>query len=198
MSLTPPEWISQWSEVVSGLGSIVLSLLLVILYKRQQEQLSANNKALLDVSSVEWDRDKATIELSNYGNGVATNLSLLTLAYVDNGGHRRYVAKSNHLKRQDKSGEWANTIRPEEEDIEFKGKSRIGKMAPDTWPNDWIPTYFSSFIREMRATGSEEVKYLHVVKGAELSNDVCLTTVAPSTRIVNPQNFEQRSSVEDC
>jgi hypothetical protein len=46
--VAPPQWALQWSEIVVGLGSVVLTILLVVLYKRQQEQLAAQHEAVLE------------------------------------------------------------------------------------------------------------------------------------------------------
>ena len=197
MSLAPPGWVYEWSQIVGALGSVLLSALLVVLYKRQQQQLAADHKALLEVSDVEWDRDTATLCLSNFGNGVATNLSLTTLVYTRSGEHRKYVTKSNHLKRRGKSGTWANTIQPGEDDVVFEGKSRVGEPAPQKYPNDWSSVNFSLFIKQMKVKDVTEVKYLHVVNGAELSGKRCLATVNPMTRSVNPQEFEREHSLEN-
>ncbi|WP_152420498.1 hypothetical protein [Halococcus thailandensis] len=197
MSLVPPEWVLEWSQTIGALGSVFVSLLLAILYKRQQEQLAADNKALLEVSSVEWDRDDATLKMSNFGNGVAADLSLVTLAYVDTGEHRVYSSRRSFLKREDKEGEWANTIRPEEEDIIFHGKSKIGNMAPDGHPRRWYGINFSLFIKQIASRGATEVKFIHIIKGSELSKSPCFEVVSPWTQIINPQDFGPSNSLEN-
>ena len=197
MVLSPPEWVFQWSQVVSGLGSIVLTVFLVILYKRQQDQLAADHKALLEVSDVEWDRDEATLKISNFGNGVATKLSIVTLAHVESGEHRSYSSRRHHLKRQDKEGQWANTIQPGEEDVEFVGKSTIGNMTPDSSSRDWYGINFSFFINQMKRKNVEEVKFMHIVRGTELSNSPCFVAVEKGTKSINPQEFGREHSLEN-
>lgn len=196
MSFSPPEWILQWNEIISGLGTVILTIFLVILYKRQQEQMAADHKAVLEVTDFEWNEDEATVYVSNFGNGVAKNLTLTTLAYVDTGKHRRYTRMMNHMKRQDKQGEWSNIITPGEEEIPFKGKSKIGKPAPISWSRNWIGIKFSNFIRHMKKKGAGEVKYLHLVQRVELSNTRCITMLQATTRGLNPQNFDNQHSLD--
>ena len=147
---------------------------------------------------MEWDRDEATLRISNFGNGVARNLSLVTLVHVESGEHRTYSARRHYLKRQDKEGEWANTIRPEEEDIEFVGDSKIGDMTPNrSSSRDWYGIYFSLFINQMKGKNVEDVKFMHIVRGSELSNSPCLVPVERGTKSVNPQEFDRNHSLEN-
>lgn len=197
MSFSPPEWVLQWNEIVTGLGTVVLTIFLVILYKRQQEQMAANHKAVLEVTDFEWDGDEATVYVSNFGNGVAKDLALATLVYVDTGEHRKYTLRLNHMKRQDKQGEWTNVITPGEEEIPLKGKSIVGKLAPISWSNNWIDTNFGDFIIDMSEKGANEVKYLHLVRGVELSNKRCIAMLQATTSGLNPQKFDHHHSLQD-
>lgn len=213
--LAPPQWALQWSEIVVGLGSVVLTILLVVLYKRQQEQLAAQHEAVLEVTGVDWEGDRATVYISNFGNGVAKRLRLTTLVQVDTGDHRYYTIRSNVMERTDKKenipddiqreegntlferGGRPNAIQPEEEDIPFEGKSRVGKPAPIKFKGDWIGRDFSDFIRDMKKEGSTEVKYLHVIVGNQLSNKTVSEQMYLTTRSVNPQDFIRKHSLEN-
>lgn len=178
-----------------GLGTVVLTAFLAILYKRQKEQLAAQHKAILEVTDAEWFEDKAILWISNYGNGVAKDLEFVTLVHSDTGDHRNYASRSNALKRIDKDGEWTNLLQPGEEQIPFEARAKVGKPAPPNFHKDWISIKFSHFIKEAKESGSTQVKYLFVVKGAELSGNMCYDTVYPETRSINPQNFEFRHSL---
>lgn len=191
----PPSWLQQWSEIISGLGSIILTIFLVLLYKRQARQLEAQHEAVLEVTSVEWYGDKAIIWISNFGNGMAKNLRLATLVKSETGEHRDHVAQSNSLKRIDKEGEWTNLIQPGEEEVPFHGTSKIGALAPQKWPGDWLSIKFSTFVRKVSDNGATEVKYVHVVQGTELSGNSCWDRIDQMTRVINPQNFDQKHSL---
>ena len=192
---SPPIWLQQWSNLVAGLGTVILTAFLVILYKRQKEQLAAQHNAILEVSNVEWYGDKAILWVSNFGNGVADNLFLTTLVKSESGEHRTHASRSNGLKRIDKEGEWTNLIQPGEEDIPFQAEAKVGQPAPMTWPKGWVSLKFSAFVRKAKENGSTEVKYLPIVNGTELSGNVCYDTVYPMTRSVNPQEFEFEHSL---
>lgn len=191
----PPWWLQQWSEIIAGLGTVVLTVFLVLLYKRQARQLEAQHEAVLEVTNVEWYGDRAIIWVSNFGNGVAKRLRLTTLVKSDTGEHREYTVQANSLKRIDKEGEWTNLIQPGEEKVPFQGTSKVGKLAPRSWPGDWISLKFSNFIRRARDNDSTEIKYTHVVKGAELSGNSCWDRIDPMTQSVNPQDFRRKHSL---
>jgi hypothetical protein len=177
------------------LGTVVLTVFLVLLYKRQARQLEAQHEAVLEVTSVEWYGDKAIIWVSNFGNGVAKNLNLATLVKSDTGEHREHIVRSNSLKRIDKEGEWTNLIQPGEERVPFYGTSKVGKLAPRNWSGDWISIKFSNFIRTARDNDSTEIKYTHIVQGAELSGNSCWDRIDPMTQSVNPQDFDREHSL---
>jgi hypothetical protein len=191
------QWLQEWNQVIAGLGSLVLSSLLVILYYRQQKQLSMEHRGILDVTDVDWDRNEATLKVSNYGNGVVVNLVLITLAYTKSGEHRNHSWMKPLMKRQDKQGEWANAIQSNEENAPFKGKSKVGNLTPTETPDEWFGTPFSSFIFMMKDKGVEEVKFAHVVMGTDLSGNRCLAVVNPLVRSVNPQDFQRQHSLEN-
>jgi hypothetical protein len=191
----PPSWLQQWSEIIAGLGTVVLTVFLVLLYKRQARQLEAQHEAVLEVTNAEWYGDKAIIWISNFGNGVAKSLNLATLVKSDTGEHCEHIVRSNSLKRIDKEGEWTNLIQPGEEEVPFHGTSKVGKLAPRNWSGDWISIKFSNFIRIARDNDSTEVKYAHVVQGAELSGNSCWDRIDPMTQSVNPQDFDREHSL---
>lgn len=170
MLIGPPDWLLRWSEVIGALGTVTLTVFLVILYKRQQEQLAANHAAILDISDVEWSKDTGTFSISNLGNGAVRHLQLITVMRVDTGAHREHVIMKTFMKRQDKGSELSSVIQPGEEDIPFQGKSKVGILSPAGWSRDWYGQKFSHFIKNLKTEGASEVKYRHIVQRWELSN----------------------------
>ena len=191
------DWLQQWSQTITGLGSVLVSLLLAILYYRQQQELAANHKGLLEVTSADWDRNELTAEISNYGNGTVSNIYLQTLVYIESGEHRRYTIRNHLMKRQDKQGEWANAIQSEEEDIPFEGKSRVGAVKPGTPPEGWYGITFGLFMRQMNAQDVSSVKYVHQIKGFELSGNTCMANVSPMVTEIDAQSFGPDNSIEN-
>lgn len=194
---SPPQWLLQWSEVVAGIGTIVLTALLVLLYKKQQEQLAAQHEAVLEVISVDYDGDEVLVHLSNFGNGVARDIGLVTLVYTDSGEHRKHVLKSNQMKRQDKGGTWTNVIRPGEENIPFRGKAKVGKLAPRSWGKNWVGIPFSAFVKRLKQDDIDEVKFLLVVSANQLSGRQTHALVTDTTRSTDPTQFDHSHSLED-
>ncbi|WP_154019141.1 hypothetical protein [Halococcus agarilyticus] len=190
-------WLQQWSQTITGFGSVLVSLLLVILYYRQQQELAANHKGLLEVTSADWNRNELTAEISNYGNGTVSSIYLQTLVYTESGEHRKYTLRNHLMKRQDKQGEWANAIQSEEEDIPFKGKSKIGTLKPGPPPEGWYGITFGLFMRQMKAQNVGSVKYVHQIKGFELSGNRCLANVSPMITEIDAQNFGPNNSIEN-
>ncbi|WP_144060767.1 hypothetical protein [Salinarchaeum sp. Harcht-Bsk1] len=197
MISTPPSWLQQWSEVIAGIGTVVLTIFLVLLYKRQSSQLEAQHEAVLEVTDVEWYGDNAIIWLSNFGNGVVKDLRLTTLVKSDSGSHRNHALRANALKRIGKGGEWTNIIRPGEEEIPFHGTSQIGKHAHKDWPSDWLTLKFSNYARNEKGRGATELKYTHAVMGSELSGNSSWDRINPMTESINPQDFGADNSLEN-
>jgi hypothetical protein len=185
----------HWSELIAGIGSVVLTGFLVILYKRQQRQLAAQHEAILEVTDVEWYGDKGIFWISNYGNGVAKNLSLSTLVKSNAGDHRTHSVRSNALKRIGKEGEWTNLIEPGEERVPFYGTSKVGQVPPPNWHNKWASCKFSKFVQKAKENNATEVKFCHVVEGAALSGVGCWDRVDPVNQSFDPQDFDYKNSL---
>jgi hypothetical protein len=130
----PPTWLQQWSEIFAGLGTVILTVFLVLLYKRQSRQLEARHEPLLEVTDIEWYGDNAIIWISNFGNGVAKNLRLATLVKSDTGEHRSHIVRSNSLKRIDKEGDWTNLIQPAKKKCHSTGYQRLGSLLLGAGP----------------------------------------------------------------
>lgn len=194
---SPPGWLLQWSRVVAALGTLILTIYLATLYKRQQEQLAANHEAILETTDPRWNGDTVSVSISNFGNGVAKDLRLTTLVYVDTGAHREYTLRSSFMKRQDTQGEGTHIIQPGEEDIRFEGTSKIGEPAPISAPYDWAGTSFKRFVMKMKEDGAREVKYRHIIQGSELSKKRCFDRLDRMTVSFNPQRFDHQHSLEN-
>lgn len=191
-------WLHDWSQTITGFGSILISILLAVLYYRQQKELSANHKGILEVTAAEWDRNEVTAKISNYGNGTVNALCLQTLAYTESGEHRKYSIIGTLMTREDREGGgWASAIRPDEEGIPFKATSKVGSIRPGKPPEDRYGIQFGLFMSQMAAQDVEEIKFLHVIRGYELSGNRCLATVQRMVVSVDAQNFGQQNSMSN-
>lgn len=193
----PPNWLLQWTEIITAIFAVAFSALLAILYKRQQKELAANHASILDIADVEWNQDEATIHLSNYGNGVVWNLSLVTLMHIDNGAHRNYALKGVRLENQETQGKLSTAIQDDKEAVEFKAESKVQVPSHPGAPSDWVNASFSKFIRRMKREGASEVKYQHVIRGWELSGKRVTTPLPSLTQKINVESFEHDHSLED-
>jgi len=72
------DWLLQWGQILGTIGSLVLSALLVLLYKQQYHLLKIEQTPTIEVSDWEMEGDSVTLYLSNFREGVAKNLRLRT------------------------------------------------------------------------------------------------------------------------
>jgi hypothetical protein len=194
VSSSLPYWVrfaGALGPVIVGFASVVLSLALAFLYNEQKKLQEANHKAALEVINWDWDGDELDVEVANYGNGVARNLSLTTLAYADNGAHRRFVAKSNVLKHGNQDNPWANAVEPDGEPKKLSGKRRVGELAPTEYPTNWVSISFDNFLRRMKEKGVEELKFCFVIQGVELSDRKSWTLLRDEMMVTNPQKYSR-------
>lgn len=101
------DWLRRWAEVISGLGSLLLTFALVYLYLQQKNILSrtfrANQRAIIDVDSSYPSNDDLALTLSNVGNGVALDPELVIVGiYTDDAGEVSHGLVKNRLNRLDR------------------------------------------------------------------------------------------------
>lgn len=194
----PPTWLLEWSEVLSAVGILLLTFVLVILYKHQKDIQQEEHRGIVDVVDYRFEGDDVYLKLSNYGNSPIESLNLVTLVYADNGGHENYVARGNALKRQDREGEWSNILSDGEEEIPFKGSAKVGMPAPEETEIDWVSISFGNLLSRLKDSGAESVKFLLTVGWTEVSRGENAEPVHPSTFEVDlTDDWDGRYSLED-
>lgn len=70
------DWLLTWSSVINAFGSLLLSLLLILLYRENIGVLKAQQKPSVRVSDQDSDGDEIVVYLSNYGDGLAKNIRI--------------------------------------------------------------------------------------------------------------------------
>lgn len=197
-----PESLPYWARLAGALGpvlvgvaSVVLTLALAFLYNEQKKLQEAEHYAALDVINWSWDGDELEVDIVNHGKGVAQNVSLTTLAYADNGAHRRYVTKSTVLKRPDQDNPWANAVEPAGNSTKLTGKRRVGELAPLDGSKDWVGIPFATFLQRMKEDGVEELKFCFVIEGVELSKRKAWTLLRHEMMITNPQEYSREEGL---
>jgi len=192
----PSSSLASWSQIISGIGTVVLTLFLVILYRRQQRQLAAEHEAIIHVEGYEFHGDRAIVWLSNYGNGVSKNLGLTTLVKADNGEHKQYELRSDSLQRIGGSGATPGLIRPGEEKIPFYASSGVRKPSNPKMKR-WNNVSFSDFVDNAFQNGAKRVSYLHLIEGGELSGRSSRAYLYSRPRVIGGHFWDHCDSVED-
>lgn len=111
----------------TGLGSLVLSALLVFLYRQQKEILRVDKLPEIEISSRSFDGDTLEVVISNYGDGLAKNISYHTVVQVpDKDGFKPMFATSSARRMTEESERTLErSLRPHESQVKFEGVPRI-------------------------------------------------------------------------
>jgi hypothetical protein len=104
MSLLSPyapffNWLLKWGEVLGALGSLILSGLLVWLYRQQYELLKIEQTPSIEVSDSEMNGDEITLYLSNFREGLAKNMRLRTTVEFPTEGDVNLISDSRNRDR---------------------------------------------------------------------------------------------------
>lgn len=150
-------------EVISMAVDGLLTLALIALYasilgiqKKQANLAEIERTPLIEIAGYELDGDDITVYLSNYGNGTATNLELVTVSHFETDHEllepgaapeplRREVNEVNHNYEQ--------SIRPHDKRVEFKASP--GLVAH----RDQERGGFSFAIRQLQSDRVENVAF---------------------------------------
>ncbi|MDB9247395.1 hypothetical protein PN419_00035 [Halorubrum ezzemoulense] len=189
--MVPPEWLSSWIQLVAPLISAGLTLVLVYLYREQKNLIAADHRPILEVVDYSFDEDDATVELVNHGNGVATNVTLVTLMYTDNGEHKYCSVYRHRMTRTDNTS--SNSLGPTGDVIEYEGKSKIKKRFNIRGQSEFRSVSFSSALSHFERTGAESVKFIHVVDADDLVGKPVRAPLYRITREVNLNNIDNYS-----
>lgn len=85
------DWLQTWAQPISAIGTVILTVFLVVLYRQQKNLLrdnyNANHRAVVEVEDFHVGDEKLHLTLSNVGNGIATNLELVTTTVFEPSSH---------------------------------------------------------------------------------------------------------------
>jgi hypothetical protein len=190
-------WLLRWSEVLSGAGSILLSGLLVVLYRQQMGLLAIEQRPLIDIEYDEADERSMILYLSNAGKGVATDLELVTVTVFPEIEHFQPGISVTKCTRKTEDLEYTRgrSVKPSEQRAAFEARPGLGlKYQEDSeevdlsvsYPDQQTSNYgFSSgldelkrqetpiiriyfYVRYTNSLGEKQLKYVH---GLELDGD---------------------------
>lgn len=169
-------WLLRWSQPLAGIGSLVLTGSLVYLYYQQKSLLDAsfraNHQAVVEADTILPTEDGLILDLSNVGNGVATDLQLIALGvYTSSTGEVRDDLVENTLYREDKGEPYSSgSIEAGESEVPYRGQLAIpsyfgGSMVfesaiEELAQNDIEIVRIYTFVQYEDLTGTHRVEYL--------------------------------------
>lgn len=162
----PPTWLVEWSSLLTGFLTLLLTVALVLLYKQQKDLFAENHRGLIDVVNSEFNGDAANLELTNFGNGVVTDLSLVTLLEFEGKEDKEFGIVGNRMERQDESA-GAYTIQANEVGIPFQANARLAYN--DDGERETRP--LSYVLTELSRNDISSVYCQFVVTGRDLTGD---------------------------
>lgn len=136
-----------WRQVLNsnqGVVSAILSSLLVLLYFGQhrllRRQLELEHKPHVEIQEYETDGRKLIVWLSNFGNGVATNIELEGCIDFNETDNLRSGCASDRFRRVGEEGDYkkrvGNSLRPGEHNIRFVSEPAVD-ITPDEPNQGW-------------------------------------------------------------
>jgi hypothetical protein len=135
VAVTPAaqDWLLRWGQILSGAGSLILSGLLVFLYRQQMSLIAAEQRPFVEVEDDEADGDHLHVYLSNVGKGIATNLELVTMTVFPETENSEPGIARTRLTRQPTEAEEhrrGQSLRPAEDRIPFEARPTLGIQIP--------------------------------------------------------------------
>lgn len=161
----PPTWLVEWSSLITGFLIVLLTIALVVLYKQQKDLFAENHRGLIDIVNSDFNGDSVNLELSNFGNGVVTDLSLLTLLDFESEEATEFGFVGVRMERQDESA-GAYTIQGNEVGVPFQANAKIARLD-----DEWESRPFSLFLAELSRQDVSNLYCQFVVTGRDLTGD---------------------------
>ena len=133
----PRQFLNANSGAVSGMLSALLVLLYLAQYRTQKEQqqlMEANHRSIVEVEDYRAHGEKLILELSNFGNGVATDLELVILPAFEETEYRRpdiFRTKLTRLPEDSNQNRRGKSIKAGEAQIPFEARPVIGLQSVD-------------------------------------------------------------------
>ncbi|WP_139326555.1 hypothetical protein [Natrinema saccharevitans] len=183
---SPPKWLTGWAEVILSSFSVIISYLLYRLYGQQKELLAADHKAIVSGKLQDSDTIESEISLSNYGNGIAKDLKLITYFTVPEDYKQKYSEVGVYLNQDGLEGVEGSVLQPGEKE-EFSCKPKIGVRETEdseTWDMKWLLEAFN----EMKQDGIKEVKFCFVVEYQEFTGESQTVIITPFAATIDLQN----------
>ena len=113
---------------VAALASLGLTAILVLLYHQQKEILRVEKLPEIEISSRSLDRDDLEVVFSNYGHGLAKNVSFHTVVHAPNAEMFEPILVDTRARRVRENSDTTleQSVRPQETQVTFHGTPKLG------------------------------------------------------------------------
>ena len=118
-------WILNNAAAFTSIG---LTATLVVLYHQQKEILRVEKLPEIEISSREFDGDELEVVLSNYGHGLAKNVTFQTTVHSPGAEEFDSMLVETRARRVKENSETSleQSVRPQEAQVTFRGTPGLG------------------------------------------------------------------------
>jgi hypothetical protein len=126
----PVAWFLNNAATIASLG---LTATLVFLYYQQKEILRVERLPEIEISSRCLDGDDLEVVLSNYGHGLAKNVSYHTVVHAPDAEKFEPILVNTRTRRvnDDSDTTLEQSVRPHEAQVTFRGTPNMGYQRED-------------------------------------------------------------------
>lgn len=155
--------------------SVLLTAILILLYKQQKDLLAVNHKGIIDVTDFEFERPKGTyrnwvVKISNHGDGVVTNLKASILVRDENSADLELQSEETSLVRIESDNSRGG--RPIVREI---SEFRDALKPRETTTFAVEPP--SSIFEELAESGHDRIFYCLVITGEDMAGNELIEPV---------------------
>lgn len=155
------DWIQNWAQPIGAIGSFLLTFFLVALYRQQKnllrESYNADHRAVVEVEDYEVDGERLVLQLSNVGNGVGTDLELVTATvFEETDDFAPGITTSRIELTKDEIKRGRQSIKPHEDNVTFRTRPALGFEYSDG------ETHRQGYRRAMNELDRVDVEVLRV------------------------------------
>lgn len=127
--------IQTWAEPIGALGTLVLTGFLVRLYQQQKQLLKnsydADHRAVVAVEDYTIGDDSLELQLSNVGNGLGTNLQLVTATVFEETGRFNPSVATSRVQMSDNGvSRGRQSIKSHESHVTFEARPTLSFTYP--------------------------------------------------------------------
>ena len=187
----PVAWLLNNAAAIASLG---LTATLVFLYYQQKEILRVERLPEIEISSRSLDGDDLEVVLSNYGHGLAKNVSYHTVVHAPNAEKFEPILVNTRTRRvtDDSDITLEQSVLPHEAHVTFRGTPNMGYQWEDETHRF---ADFSSGFRHLNRADIDSVWFqIYIVVDDQLGRCQMKPLFRPAR---NPGDFVKEVDVSD-